>query len=113
MVDITLARDQVCPAAADDDPRAALVASCAIRLDSEAIADGDVDEEADEEGESSMDDPELITVDILHSRDGSEDVDQGYKIPKTLEAASAVNVPESGLGALPSTFGMCVLSAIP
>ena len=47
MVDITLARDQVCPAAADDNPRAALVASCAIRLDSEAIVDGDVDEEAD------------------------------------------------------------------
>ena len=47
MVDITLARDQVWPAAADDDPRAALVASCTIRLDSEAIVDGDVDEEAD------------------------------------------------------------------
>ena len=46
MVDITLARDQVCPAAADEDTRAALVASCAIRLDSEAMVD-DVDEEAD------------------------------------------------------------------
>ena len=47
MVDITLARDQVCPAATDGDPLTTLVASWAIRPDSKVMVDDGVDEEAD------------------------------------------------------------------
>ena len=69
------------------------------------------DEEADEEeGESLADDAEPITVDIPHSRDSSEDVEQAYDMPKEVEAVSAVDVSEGVLGALPSALGTFKLS---
>ena len=73
-----------------------------------------VDEEADElEGESAVDDAELTTADIPHSRDSSEDLDQVYESPRMVDAASTVNVSEGVLGALSSPLGMCDLSTTP
>ena len=84
----------------------------AVDAEGDFSEEGDyIDEEADEEeGESLADDAEPITVDIPHSRDSSEDVEQAYDMPKELEAVSAVDVSEGVLGALPSALGTFKLS---